>query len=375
MGPLDYYRQFEGMSDLEISEELRTRSVERRRLALTKVEPLDLSETTWHEFPHPDVVAAVTYAARRGINRARDPHARDLREALAARAGLPVDRVAAGHGAAALLADAAAVLLAPGDELLTPWPSYPLYPAMARRAGGIPVPVACFDPQALLSAVTPRTRVVVICNPNDPTGDLLGVDALDGLLRALPRHVTVLLDEALRDYVEAEPVDATLALLAAHPRLLVIRTLSKAYGLAGLRCGWAMGGRGSGELLGHLAPPLGLADPIAAGALEALRATAPQVAARRAVIATERRRLLDAIVDLPVDAGPSQANLVWLRAPGLTGNQLASRLSRQAVIVAPGAAVGSDDHVRVTIQSPAATDRLLDALTRGLAEPGQSAAD
>jgi histidinol-phosphate aminotransferase len=136
-----------------------------------------------------------------------------------------------------------------------------------------------------------------------------------------------------------------------------------------------MGGRGSGELLGRLAPPLGLADPVAAGALEALRATGPRIAARRAVIATERRRALDAVADLPVDAGPSQANLIWLHAPGLTGNELAGRLSRRGVIVAPGSAVGADDHVRATIQSPGATGRLLDALARGLAEPGQSPAD
>src|SRR5688500_16296639 len=99
MGLLDYYRQFEGMSDLEVSAELRARAQERRRRALARIDPLDLSVTTWHEFPHPDVVAAIVYAARRGINRFADPRATELRRELGRRHGLEPDRVAVGNGA------------------------------------------------------------------------------------------------------------------------------------------------------------------------------------------------------------------------------------------------------------------------------------
>src|SRR5215211_9546573 len=116
MGLLDHYRQFEGMSDAEVSAQLRARSDERRRRALARIEPLDLSATTWHEFPHPDVVAAITYAARRGINRPTDPHAGALRRELAVRHGVEPERAVVGNGASELLAATAHALLEAGDE-------------------------------------------------------------------------------------------------------------------------------------------------------------------------------------------------------------------------------------------------------------------
>jgi histidinol-phosphate aminotransferase len=366
MGLLDYYKQFEALSDEEVSEELRARAEERRRRALARIDSLDLSKTTWHEFPHPDVVAAVTFAVRRGINRAPNPEAHELRHELAMRLGIEPDRVVAGNGAAGLLRAAAGMLLGEGDELVTPWPSYPLFPLMARDAGARAVPVAGFDPDALADAVTDRTRVLVICNPNDPTGEHLRAGVLDGLLRGLPEHVTVLLDEALVDFVDDEPGGGTLALLDDHPRLLLFRTFSKVYGLAGLRVGYAVGAEGSEGLLRSIGPPLGLAEPQQAGALEALHACSGQVAARREQVVVERRRLLDELASLPVDATPSQANVLWLRAPGLTGLELADRMRRGGVIVAPGAAVGANEHVRAAIQSRPASERLVQALRSAL---------
>lgn len=366
MGLLDYYRQFEALSDEEVSLELRARAEERRRRALARIDTLDLSKTTWYEFPHPEVVAAVTFAVRRGINRAPDAHAHALRHELAMRLGVEPDRVAAGNGAGGLLRAAATALLGEGDELVTPWPSYPLYPLMARAARARAVPVHGFDPTDVEAAVTARTRVVVICNPNDPTGEHLRAAELDGLLRALPDHVTLLLDEALVDYVDDEPGGETLALLDDHPRLLIFRTFSKVYGLAGLRVGYAVGAEGSQELLTSLAPPLGLAEPQQAGALKALHACAAQVAVRRRAVVVERHRLLARLAELPIDVTPSQANVLWLSAPGLNGLELAARLRRGGVIVAPGAAVGATEYVRATIQSPAAGDRLLDAVRGAL---------
>lgn len=366
MGLLDYYKQFEALSDEEVSQELRARAEERRRRALARIDSLDLSKTTWHEFPHPDVVAAVTFAIRRGINRAPDAEAHGLRHELAMRLGVEPDRVVAGNGAAGLLRSAAAMLLSEGDELVTPWPSYPLYPLMARDAGARAVPVPDFDAAALADAVNERSRVLVICNPNDPTGEHLRAGELDGLLHGLPEHVTVLLDEALVDFVDDEPGGGTLALLDDHPRLLLFRTFSKVYGLAGLRVGYAVGAEGSEALLRRLAPPLGLAEPQQAGALEALHACTGQVAARREQVVVERRRLLDELTSLPVDATPSQANVLWLRARGMTGLELVDKLRRGGVIVAPGAAVGANEHVRATIQSRAASERLVQALRSAL---------
>jgi histidinol-phosphate aminotransferase len=366
MGLLDYYRQFEGLSDEEISLELRNRAEERRRRALARIDALDLSSTVWHEFPHPDVIAAVTYAVRRGINRQPDPHASELRHELAVRHALEPERVVAGNGAAQLLSAAASALLEPGDELVTPWPSYPLYPVMARRAGARAVPVAGFDRDALLEAVNEHTRVIVICNPNDPTGQHMPAQGLGELLAALPERVTVLLDEALVDFVDDEPAGSSLALLDDHERLIIFRTFSKVYGLAGLRVGYALGAAGTEPLLERLAPPLGVGSPAQAGALEALSSAAAQVAARRATAIAERNRVLAALAGLPVDTTISQANFVWFRAPSLSGAELHGRLRRGGVIVASGAAVGADDHLRATVQSAPASDRLIDALRAAL---------
>jgi histidinol-phosphate aminotransferase len=209
--------------------------------------------------------------------------------------------------------------------------------------------------------------VVAVCNPNDPNGAYMPVGELRRLLERLPDHVTVLLDEALGDFVETEPLGASLELLDDFPRLLIFRTFSKAYGLAGLRCGYVLGGPGSEGLLEQIGPPLGVSDVAQAGALEAVRKLGNQVATRRQIVATERARLAEAIAELPVDAAPSQANMVWLRAPGLADGELSERLRHSAVIVHPGAEWGEPDHVRATIQSPPATDRLLDALRKAVA--------
>jgi histidinol-phosphate aminotransferase len=366
MGLLDRYRQFEALSEEEVNARLREEAEARRAQALERVEVLDLRATTWPGLPPPAIVNAITFAARRSLHRYGEQGAGELRAALARRHGVGRERVVVGAGAAQLLRDAAVALLEEGDELITPWPSYPLYPLMARRARGHAVPVRGFGAEPVLAAVNARTRIVALCNPNDPTGELLGAGELNALLAELPERVVVLLDEALRDFADAEERDAALRLTDAHPRLLVVRTFSKAWGLAGLRCGYAVGGPGSGPLLERLAPDLGPNELAVTGVLEALRSAGRTVAGRAAAVAGERRRLDAALRALPVDAAPSQANVVWLAAHGLDGVELARRLERHAVLVAPGGPLGDPGHVRVALSRPEATDRLLRALEHSL---------
>lgn len=362
MGLRGYYKQFEGLSEEEVNQQLRAQAADRRARALARIEPVDLSRTTWPGLPHPSIVSAITYAARRGLHRYVDPKAGALRSALAHHHGLDPGQLVVGNGAAQLLHAAAAAVLEPGDELVTPWPSYPLYPLMARRAHGRAVPVPGFGADAILRAVNDRTRVVALCNPNDPTGELLSADELDDLLGALPERVVVLLDEALVDYVDAQPVDAALPLLDRHPRLLVFRSFSKAWGLAGLRCGYAIAAPESTELLEQLEPDLGVNDLAQAGALEALRSTEGRVRERAAVVAAQRARVLDTLRDTPVEATPTQANVVWLGVPGLDGAELAHRLERHSVIVQPGGAIGEPERIRASVHAPEQVDRLLRAL-------------
>src|SRR5437763_10428826 len=223
------------MTEEEVNVGLRAEAAERRRKALTRVETLDLSQTSWPELPHTRVVNAITFVARAGLN--RYPHLRgsELRDELAARHEVDPGRLILGNGAAELLSSAARALIEPGQRLLTSWPSYPLYPIMARRAHGQAVPVSGGIEALIEAAHEPDMRVVVLASPNDPTGELLPAAALRRLLEELPGDVALLLDESLVEFADAQPTNSSLALLEDYPRLLVFRTFSKAWGLAGLR--------------------------------------------------------------------------------------------------------------------------------------------
>jgi histidinol-phosphate aminotransferase len=367
MGIRDYYKQFEELSPEEASAQLRERADERRKSALARVEALNLSATTWPEYPHSYVVNAITFAARRGLHRYLDRSSSELRSELAHRHDIAEGRLVVGDGVAQLISEAAGALMEPEDELITPWPSYPLYPIVARHARGVAVPVPGFSVDAILAAVNDRTRLVTLCNPNDPTGELLGVAELERLLEALPERVVVLLDEALADYADT-PLDASLALLERHSRLIVFRTLSKAWGLAGLRCGFAIGAADAGPMLERLEPELGVGELVQAGALEALRVV-PRVLERRlAAVREERTRLITELRMLGLDVADSQANVLWVSREGVDGAQLAAGMGRAGVIVAPGGLFGDPDHVRVAVQSRAAGERLLHAARAALAE-------
>jgi histidinol-phosphate aminotransferase len=352
MGMRDYYRQFEELSPEEVSAQLREQADERRRAALAIVEPLNLATTTWPEYPHSNVVNAITFAARRGLQRYLDRHATALRSELAHHHGVDLDRLVVGDGAAQLLAAATQTLMdEPRDELITPWPSYPLFPLMARRARAHAVPVEGFGIEPVLGAVNDRTRIVALCNPNDPTGELLAVGDLRALLEQLPERVVVLLDEALIDFVDpnVQARDASLALLEDHPRLLVFRTFSKAWGLAGLRCGYAVGGPGAAPLLERLEPELGLNELAQAGVLEALRSSVERVAMRGRTVAANRAALTGAARELGYTVADSQANVLWVALEGVDGAELSARLERAHVLVASGGTLGDATRVRLTV--------------------------
>ena len=360
MGLLDYYKQFEDIDERELNKERRARRDRERELALQEIVEVDLSGTEWPDFPNSEVVNASIYTARGRVNGYPDRHAGAVRTALAERLAVEPERIVLGNGAAELLQAAAMVLLGRDDELAMPWPSYPLYPLMAARAGA--KPVAVDGPDDLAAAVTPRTRAIAICNPNDPTGEYWPSGRLAALLADLPEGVHVLLDEALVHFQDAEDRDACLRLTGEHPNLTVFRTFSKIYGLSGLRAGYAVGG--STELLDAIAPVLGVNALTQSAVVQALKIGGPEVERRREAVLRERARLTAGLRELPVEVTDSQANFVWLAVPGMSGAELASRLRERGVIVAPGGPLGADDHVRATIRNAVATDRLLDALDR-----------
>jgi histidinol-phosphate aminotransferase len=366
MGLLDYYRQFEGMSEEEVNQGLRAQAAERRRKALTRVETLDLSQTTWPELAHPSIVTAITFIARRGLQ--RYPHLRGsrLHDELAARHGVDSGRLILGNGAAELLSAATRALIEPGQRLITSWPSYPLYPIMARRAHGHAAPVTGGVDELLAAAAEHNTRVIALASPNDPTGALLSAAELSRLLEGLPEGVAVLLDESLVEFADAQPTDSSLELLEHHPRLLVFRSFSKAWGLAGLRIGYALGAPGAEDLLAELAPDLGVSEVSQAGALEALRSCSELLTERVRLISAERVALTGALRERGFEVTDSQANFLWAAHPSLDGGELVARLARAGVLVAGGDALGESRHIRIGLRNSASSERFLGALDKAL---------
>jgi histidinol-phosphate aminotransferase len=372
VGLLDYYRQFQDIAEDELNIGRRARRAREKRLALEHTPELDVSSTEWPELPNAEVINASIYTARGRVNGYPDRYASGVRRLLSERHDIEPERIVVANGAAEVLQAAALALMAPGDELLTPWPSYPLYPLMATRAGGRPVAVDTgADGQGLdllLEAVTDRTRMVVLCNPNDPTGTYIRAERIASLAAELPERVHLIVDEALVHFQDVEDIDAVLRLTSSVPRLLVVRTFSKIYGLSGLRAGYAVGSSDAAGVLDSLSPVLGVNALTQAAVEQTLSISGPEVERRRAMVTEQRARIMAALRDLPADATDSQANFVWLAAEGLTGAQLAVRLGRERVTVAPGGPLGAEDHIRASIRDAGATGRLLSALEKALLE-------
>jgi histidinol-phosphate aminotransferase len=370
MGLLDYYKQFDDMPEEEISRRLLEKRDAARARAIAHIPTIDLSSTEWPDFPNSEIMNASIFVARGRINGYPDRHAETLRRSLAQRHRIDPERIVVGNGAAELLQAAAYALLGKGGELVAPWPSYPLYPLMAARAGGRPVAVDLVDDrldvERTLGAIGPDTRVLVICNPNDPTGTYVPSHELGRLLGQVPDHVHVLLDEAYVHFQDTEHEDACLRLTDAFARLLVFRTFSKAYGLSGLRVGYAVGSNDSAEILSRIAPVLGVNSLSQAAADYAVGIADRELAQRRKMVSEQRAQLAEELPALGVEATPTQANFIWMKVDGISGADLAARLERERVLVAPGGPLGADDHVRVAVRGAPETSRLLLGLRRAL---------
>jgi len=350
-----YYRQFEALSPEEVSRELRERRDEERAREVVFVPELDLGRTAWHEPPHPEAVNAATFALRRRMNAYPDPAATEVRELAAARHGVRPGQVAVGHGAAELLQDACAQLLA-GGELLVAWPGWRPLPDLAQRAGGRPVPVAGLD--ALAERVGADTRAVALSNPNDPTGARVARADVRALCERVGERVWVLLDEAFADFLE--PGEDAAPLVAELPNLLVFRTFAKAHAMAGFRIGYVLAP--TAELAERLTPSFSVNAPAQAAAAWALELGDPVLARRRAAATRERERLTHALHGTSLSFPPTAAPFVWLSSEIHDGTAIAHHLGVRRILVARGDRWGDERHVRITLRDAGATDRLIAAL-------------
>jgi histidinol-phosphate aminotransferase len=307
--------------------------------------------------PLPGVIEAVAEAAA-SSHRYPDMGAAALREALAQRYGVSADRIATGCGSVALCEHLARVTCLPGDEIVYSWRSFEAYPIISATTGATSVRVPNtaahgHDLPAMAAAVTDRTRLILVCNPNNPTGTAIRRAELDEFLAAVPEDVLVVLDEAYREFVTDPEVPDGLAAYGGRPNVVVLRTLSKAWGLAGLRVGFLVAQPEVAATVRKVVTPFSTSVVAQAAALAALDA-ADEVRRRCQLVISERERLVTAIRELVPDVPDSQANFYWLPLQERSA-EFGAACEKHGVIVRPF----QGDGVRVTVGTPAENDAFL----------------
>jgi histidinol-phosphate aminotransferase len=332
------------------------------------------NETPWA--PHPAVLEAVERELRT-LNRYPDPDKTRLRRRIAERLETEPGRVAVGNGSCELLLAAADALLEPGAELVYAWPSFSMYPHLAAQSGAraIEVPLDSegrHDLDAMAREVTAATRMVLVCNPNNPTATALPVDDVDAFVAALPRHVCVVLDEAYVEFSTLQDPDESLPLAERHPNLVLLRTFSKVYGMCGLRVGYGLGSEEFRLAVDRVRQPFSVNALAQAAAVEAL-AHQDEVARRVERVAIERLHVEDELAARGLESTDSQANFSWVALGDRDEAAVMRALGERGVIVRGGAALGAEGHLRVTYGTRQENDRFLAALDEALAEVPASA--
>jgi len=317
--------------------------------------------------PHPAVVAAAQRALE-GVNRYPDPTNAALRAKLAARYGVPAANIAIGNGSCDILLAAGEALLEPGAELVHAWPSFSVYPHLSAASGAraIEVPLDAedrHDLDAMALEITAVTRLVIVCNPNNPTSTALPLSELEAFVARVPRHVCVIVDEAYCEFSTLDDPDASIDLLRRHPNVVLLRTFSKVYGLAGLRVGFAL--CGSDELpraVEQVRQPFFCNAAAQAAAVEALEHQDEVVRRVERTIA-ERIGMEDGLRELGLEPAASQANFCWVSVGDAEDEgRVLGGLADQGILVRAGTPLGRPGALRVTVGMPDENARFLAAL-------------
>ena len=315
----------------------------------------DALKLSSNEVAHPPLPAAVAAMAEAATtaNRYPDMGATDLVHAIAKHLKLRPEQVAVGCGSSALCQQLVQITCATGDEVVFPWRSFEAYPIFARVAGSTPRPVPLtadhrVDLPALAAAITPATRLVFVCNPNNPTGTTITKREFEEFMAVVPPTTLVALDEAYFEFVRTQDTPMGTEVVVKHENVVALRTFSKAYGLAGVRVGYAFGNPAIIAALNKVAIPFGVSAVAQAGAIASL-AGAAQLLERTNETVSERDRVARAI-----GAIPSEANFVWL--PTKTAATLAQQLANQGVIIR-----AFPEGVRITVTDHAEANRFLAA--------------
>ena len=314
--------------------------------------------------PLPGVTEAIAEAAGQ-VHRYPDMGVVALRAEIAERYGVAPERIATGAGSVALMEHLVKAATLPGDEIVYSWRSFEAYPIIAAGAAATSVRVPNnaghgHDLDAMAQAITDKTRMVIVCNPNNPTGTAVRRAELERFIDQVPSDVLVVVDEAYREFVTDTEVPDALELFGDRPNVVVTRTLSKAWGLAGLRVGWMVATPEVADAVRKVVTPFSTNAVAQAAALAALQATEEM---RRRVdrVIAERDRVHKALLALVPDVPESQANFLWLPLHDRAA-EFAAACERRGVIVRafPG------DGVRVTIGTPEENDAFLAAAEHAL---------
>ena len=317
--------------------------------------------------PVPAVIEAIT-AALAGLNRYPDPTNSALRRKLSDRHGVPASRIAIGNGSCDVLLAAGDALLEPGAELVYAWPSFSVYPHLAAASGAhaLEVPLDAehkHDLEAMRKEITVATRLVIVCNPNNPSSTALPLDEIAEFVADIPRHVCVILDEAYVEFNVLQDPDDSVDLLKKHQNLVLLRTFSKIYGLCGLRVGYALAGSDEFRTaVDQVRQPFFCNAAAQAAALEALNHQ-DEVARRVERNLAERIGLEEGLRGLGLDPAESQANFVWFDVgEDRDEPEIVRGLAQRGVLVRAGGALGRDGALRVTVGTQAENERFLEAL-------------
>jgi histidinol-phosphate aminotransferase len=313
--------------------------------------------------PSPKAVEAIRSVAA-GLHRYPDGASFELRARLAERLGVAGDQIVFGAGADEVLELLAKTFLRPGTEAVFAWPSFAMYPIVVKGMGATPVPVPLtedlvHDLPALTAAINARTRIVFVCNPNNPTGTSVGAEAFDRFVAGLPEDVILAVDEAYCEFARREDFPDALAWVRRRPGTIVLRTFSKIYGLAGVRVGY---GVADAEVAGYLQRarhPFNVNRLAEVAALAALDDTEHAEKTRRSN--AEGVAYLSAeLAALGIEIWPTDANFVLARG----GAGIHEALLREGVIVRPLTGFGMPEHVRITVGLPEENERLVKTLKR-----------
>jgi histidinol-phosphate aminotransferase len=317
--------------------------------------------------PHPKVVEAIRDAAA-AMNRYPDPDATRLRRRIADRYETEPGRVAVGNGSCEILLAAAEALCEPGAEILYAWPSFSMYPHLAALTGAreIRVPLAedkVHDLDAMAAEVTAATQLAIVCNPNNPTGTHLPAAQIAAFCERIPDHVTIAFDEAYVEFQIDDDPDAAVDLLADFPNLVILRTFSKVYGLAGLRVGFALGSAKFRAAVDAVRQPFSVNALAQAAAAEAILHQ-DDVEQRVERTLVERVRVEEGLRELGLATAETQANFSWIDLADADEKDVVAGLAEQSIAVRPGTPLGGPGHIRVSYGTAAENDRFLAALAQ-----------